>query len=167
MKTGAQQEPRLQEKQEQFKKLGIADKLNEVKSLEKENNVKHQVEHQFEQVERWLEDYSNVFDLVFLDDTEIKSLPNAELLRKVRGIFEGLKNSLDATAKQSDALLEKSRSRYGDIAKKWTAASEQIRSKLDGAIAQLPEHEGKTGRQISAAYPVSYTHLTLPTNREV
>ena len=152
LRTSIQQAPGLQERQKQFEKLGITEKLTHVKTLEKEDDIKKSIKNQFDFVNNWLDDYSKVFDLLFLDDQALDPLPNKEILKKIREILQKLKKALDTRVGESRKSLDQARSTYDELEERWVKDSEAIKEQLNQAIAKLPEHEGKSGQAIGNEY---------------
>ena len=156
----------LKEKTKQFESLGIHEKLKNTNLLANEDAIKRRIEDQFELVGKWISDYSGIFDLEFLQDANIEKLPNKENITKVRGIFERLKGILDESNRQVVEHLQRSQKKYNDLLPAWEKVSETIRDELSTAISQLPEHSGKTGRQLAQDYQEIIRQLTSIENKK-
>ena len=153
MKGDAQQAPRLKEQLEQFKKAGIEDKLRHVKSLEREKGIRVRIEEQFYEVETWLNNYSDIFDLEFLDDKAIDNLPGKEVLIKIRSLLTQLKTNMDRQFQQLQQGLATTQKQYNnDLLEDWKRCREAIRNEQDKAIARLPGSAGKSGQEVARQY---------------
>jgi len=152
LNTTVQQEPKLKEQEKQFKNLGIQNKLESVNLLEKERNIQDRIERQFDLVHEWLSSYEDIFDLAFLENGNIKELPNKEILTQIRQIFESLKGNLGGLTVKAAEHIKESKNKYREIKKGWAANSKKIQDALNHAIGQLPEQAGKTGRQLGREY---------------
>ena len=155
------QQDKLKEKEMQFKRLGIEDKLKNVRLLEGEENVKARIVEQFNLVQQWLDAYKDVFDLGFLQDFNIEKLPNKGSVVKGRQIFERLQAILDGLIDQANKGFQKAKSNHETIQSIWQEASDKIRDELNQVIAKLPEQAGKTGKALGVEYTDIIRKLTL------
>ena len=103
-------EERLKEQQQQYKRLGIEEKLKDSALLTKESHIAERVDDQLNRIEGWINQYEDIFDLHFLQDGNIEGLPNKELLSEIRGILEQSKTSLDTLLEQARRVLENTKS---------------------------------------------------------
>ena len=156
-----QQEPKLKEQVAQFKKLGIEKKLKNVDLLEKETSIQTDIRRQIELVEKWLEDYEEVFELEFLQDTRINPLPNKVILAEMREILEVLKDQLNGFIQQAKRHLKDALNKQNALQKKWEGSVDKIKEELQQAIAGLPEQAGKTGKTLGREYTSLIKELTL------
>ena len=156
----------LKEKTKQFEKLGIQKKLKNTNLLASEDAIKRRIDDQFGLIEKWIRDYSEIFDLEFLQDANIEKLPNKENITQVRGIFERLKELLDESNRQVVEQLQQSRADYKNLLPAWNKVSQTIRDELDKAISQLSEHSGKTGNQLAQDYQGIVRQLTSIENKK-
>ncbi len=152
LESEVQKKPKLEEQLEHFKKLGIEQKLKNAKQIEKEKNIQASIEGQIEKVEVWLERYEEVFDLEFLQETRIESLPNKTIFEKERDIFEKLKGHLDTSVGQANKNLEVAINEHSGLKKEWQTEADKIKGERQQAIAQLPGHAGKTGEELGKEY---------------
>lgn len=154
------QEPKLKEQLGQFKRLGIQEKLQSVNLLEKEKRLRERIEEQFELVRAWLASFKEVFDVAFLNDSNIDELPNKALLLQARGILESLQQVMSASIRKASDGEREAHEKYEAIKESWNNASEKMRDGLNLAIAQLPEQAGKTGKQLGQEYTRIVQNLT-------
>ena len=153
-------EGRLKEQKQQYKNLGIEEKLKNSAFLEKESQIEKRVDDQFNRIEKWINQYDDLFDLNFLQGKNIEVLPNKELIVAIRNIFEQLKTSLDTLVKQAIQGIEKTKSTCQLKQKTWKVESDKIRDQINQAIAKLPDQEGKSGKAIGDSYQKIITELT-------
>ena len=153
-------EAKLKEQVDQFKKLGIEEKLKNVRLIERENSFQKNIEDQFNNIEDWLEDYQEVFDLTFLQDENIKNLPSAEIIENAIKIVVNLKNEIDKLVQKATETVTNAKSEYQNVLMKWDDKRDNIKDELNNAIAQLPEQAGKSGSQLGSEYTNIIAQLT-------
>lgn len=153
-------EAKLKEQVEQFKKLGIEEKLKNVRLIEREIGIQKNIEEQLGTVDHWLGTYQEVFDLSFLQYENIKTLPNGDAIEAAGRIIENLKNDMDKLIRQGNEAVTKAKSEYQDARSKWGEGRNKIRDELNDAIAQLPEQAGKSGSQLGSEYTTIIAQLT-------
>ena len=153
-------EAKLKEQVGQFKKLGIEEKLKNIRSTEREKSIQKNMQEQLGAVDDWLETYHRVFDLSFLRDNNLENLPSADVIKKTGQIFEKLKHDIDRLIRQINESLTKAGTEYQLLHSQWNERQEKIRDELNSAIAQLPEQAGKSGNQLGSEYKTIITHLT-------
>ena len=146
------QEPVLDEKVKQFENLGIANKLKNAQLLEQEREIEARIAGQFEAILQWANSYQEIFDLLFLQRDDIDQLPNKTSIVKARETFETLQNDLNQLVKQIADRYGQAKSDYDSIHSAWQNHSGEILDELNQAIAQLPDHAGKSGRVLGAEY---------------
>ncbi len=154
-------ENKLKERAEQFNKLGITDKLKNTQLIEKEKVIQEKIKEQFNLIEKWINDYQEIFELSFLKNGNIQQLPNIERIMESKKIFEDLQKILNKLIKEANKELYSAKDRYQAIQLSWQDASDKIRDALNQAIAQLPEQAGKSGKELGAEYTTIIKRLTL------
>lgn len=158
--TEVAKEAKLKEQVEQFKKLGIEEKLKNVRLIEREKSIQKNIEEQLNTVDGWLENYREVFDLAFLQDENIKNLPSAEIIEEAVRIVVNLKNAIDMLVQKANEAVTSAKSGYHGVLLKWDEKRDSFRDDLNNAIAQLPEQAGKTGSQLGSEYTNIIAQLT-------
>ena len=153
-------EAKLKEQVGQFKKLGIEEKLKNVRLIEHEKGIQQNIEEQLGAVNDWLESYQEVFDLSFLLDENIKTLPSGDVIETVGKILENLKNDIDKLIQQANESVTKAKAEYQRVHSKWDEKRGRVRDELNNAIARLPEQAGKSGSQLGSEYTAIITQLT-------
>lgn len=146
------EENKLKEKVAQFNSLGITGKLKNTKLLEKEKTIQAKIKGQFGLAQKWLKDYQEIFDLVFLQDTYLEQLPNRASIAKTRKIIEDLQKAFTNMVEQANKELQKAENSYQTVQLTWQESSNKIRDALNKAIAQLPEQAGKSGANLGREY---------------
>lgn len=158
--TEVAKEAKLKEQVEQFKKLGIEEKLKNVRLIEREKSIQKNIEEQLNTIDGWLENYREVFDLAFLQDENIKNLPSAEIIEEAVRIVVNLKNAIDMLVQKANEAVTSAKSEYHGVLLKWDEKRDSVRDDLNNAIAQLPEQAGKTGSQLGSEYTNIIAQLT-------
>lgn len=143
---------KLEEQKQQYKKLGIEEKLKNSALLEKEKQIESRVDDQLNRVADWLDQYSDIFDLGFLRDKNIEGLPNKESIAEIRSHLEKLETSLDGLYKHALEKLEATVQAHQSEQKVWKEKSDAIRDQINQAIAQLPDQGDKPGKEIGDNY---------------
>ena len=154
-------ENKLKERAEQFNKLGITDKLRNTQLIEKEKSIQKNIEEQFSLIEKWINDYNEVFELSFFQDVSIQNLPNMEHIVESKKIFEDLQKTLNKLIEDASKKLHSAKDKYQAIQLSWQDASNEIQDVLNQAIAQLPEQAGKSGKKLGAEYTTIIERLAL------
>ncbi len=146
------QEPVLDEQVKQFERLGIADKLKSAQLLEQEKTIQDRITEQFKSIEQWANNYQEIFDLFFLQRDDIDQLPNKTSVAKAKEIFQTLQNDLNLLVEKIVHRSNQAKSDYDSIHSIWETHSGKILDELNQAIAQLPDHAGKSGRALGVEY---------------
>ena len=146
--------PKLQERLQQFRELGIEDKLKIIPHLETEKRLRRRIED--EELDKILQAMEQINDALpdteFLSDSRIKILPHSDLLQKIRASLDGLKTEAQQMLEKLRVTSEKHRFK---IVQHITALGQVIRDeedKLDDIFKKLPSAEGKSGREVGAEY---------------
>ena len=155
------QEARLKEQKQQYQNLGIEQKLRNSSLLEKETHIRERVDDQLNRVKDWLNKYTSIFDLNFLEDKNIENLPAKEFISDIRNDLEQLKTSLDSLFSKASQEVEKTKLSYQSRQEIWKKQSNKIRDQINHAIAQLPNQEGRSGREIGNNYEKIISALIL------
>ncbi len=153
-------ESKLKEQVNQFRKLGIEEKLKNARLIEREKGIQKNIEEQLNTIDNWLESYHGVFDLSFIQHENIKTLPNGDVIEVAGKILENLKNDIDKSVQQANESVKKARSEYQSVCSKWDEGQGRVRDELNSAIAQLPEQAGKSGSQLGSEYTTIIAQLT-------
>ena len=152
---------KLEERRRQYQKLGIEEKLKSIKLLEKEKGIiEHRVDEQLNLLDNWLEQYETVFDLYFLQDTNIQNLPNKKIIASIGNDLEQLKTSLDALVQQASQKMEAAKLAYQSKRGEWQERANAMREHINHSIAQLPDQKGKSGQEMGTNYAEIIAELT-------
>lgn len=146
--------PALEERQKQFKDLGLEKKLSLVPLLAKEQQLADRVtEEEGPELDRAFRAIADVLpDPTFLSDTAIESLPHKDTLLSIRETLQGL----TAEAKSMLEAWIETYARYSQEQSKHLATlAAGIKAEeagLEKAYGQIPAAHGKTGRQIALEF---------------
>ena len=146
--------PKLQERVQQFKSLGIENKPEIIPHLETEKRLKQRVEEEeLNNLEQAFAQIKDVLpDTVFLSDKARENLPHAEILKKIKTTLDRLKLDTENTLNQWNEIYTKSKL---TIAQLTTELQQSIRKEeaiLEETFKELPSSEGKSGREIGIEY---------------
>jgi len=145
---------KLQEQVDQFKGLGLEDKLKAVPLLETEKRLLKRVSD--EELRNLKEAFSAILDVlpdtVFLSDKILKNLPHAALLQQIRTELDKLKTETEAAL---TVWQKKFSAAKGVIETSITRLNDSIKDeekKLETTFKELPASEGKNGREIGLEF---------------
>jgi len=146
--------PKLEEQVEQFKNIGLQDKLKIVPLLETEKRLlKRVLEEEITNLDKaFLSVHDNLPDTVFLNESAVNNLPHAENFSKIR-------TALDNLRVEAQNLLDQWQSKYADsktmiksFAQVLNNGIQQEEALLEKIFKDLPSCEGKTGKQIGIEF---------------
>jgi ABC-type lipoprotein export system ATPase subunit len=145
--------PKLTEQVQQFKSLGLEDKLALVPQLEREKQLAKRVSEELTRVTEGLASLDESLpDTAFLSDKALDGLPHANILVSMRA-------ALDALGKEVITQLTGLRRLHSATATATSAQQGELKIKLDDesvalekVFASLPAFAGKPGRDVGRAY---------------
>jgi energy-coupling factor transporter ATP-binding protein EcfA2 len=145
--------PKLTEQVQQFKSLGLEDRLALVPQLEREKQLAKRVSEELTRVYEGLASLDESRpDTAFLSDKALDGLPHANILI-------GMRAALDALGKAVIAQLEGLHKLHAATATATHAQQVELQMKLDAesvalekVFASLPAFAGKPGRDVGRAY---------------
>ena len=146
--------PKLQERLQQFRELGIEDKLKIIPHLETEKLLKRRIEdEELDKITQAVVQINDALpDTEFLSDSRIKTLPHSDLLQKIRTSLDDLKTEAKQMLEKLRVISEKHRV---EIVQHMNVLEQGIRDeedKLENTFKQLPSAEGKSGREVGTEY---------------
>ncbi len=145
--------PRLEEQARQFKALGLENKLEITPLLEREKNLRKRVEEELDRVGASLQQLrEDLPDLVFLSDKALDGLPDCDLLKELREVLANLKQKVEMSLKSTDERFNEARQDVNNLSDKLCTSIKQREGELVEAFKELPESEGKSGREIGLTY---------------
>ncbi|MDA8001733.1 MAG: AAA family ATPase [Alphaproteobacteria bacterium] len=144
--------PKLKERADKFKQLGVEEKLRNVNLLAEETSIRAKIQDQFEQIDGWLGDYEDIFDLDFFENSDFSNLPNKDAIEAAKKILADLRHSADASVKETRRSTQDAAAAYAKVKEKWDMISGEVKDELNQAISQLPEQVGKSGRELGQEY---------------
>ncbi|NDY71471.1 DNA repair protein [Desulfobacter hydrogenophilus] len=146
--------PKLQERVQQFKSLGIEDKLKIIPLLETEKRLKQRIEQEelynLEQAFAQIKDA--LPDTVFLSDKAIDNLPHSDALKKIKTTLDQLKVDTERTFDQWKAFFTTSKAIITRLIADVQQGIQCEEETLEKTFKNLPASEGKSGREIGVEY---------------
>ena len=145
--------PKLTEQVQQFRSLGLEDKLALVPQLEREKQLAARVSEELARVAEGLTSLNDSLpDTAFLSDKALDGLPHALILIKMRAALDGL-------GKEIVTQLAGLRKLHGATATVTNEQQAELKIKLDAESAalekvfvSLPAFAGRPGRDVGRAY---------------
>ncbi len=146
--------PKLQEQVNQFKALGIEDKLKVIPLLETEKRLKNRViDEELANIEQAFEKIKDALpDTVFLSDSVLEKLPHAETLKKIRTALDQIKIDAEATLNAWNGKFTRSKESISALIAQLQSGIQEQESALEKTFKELPSSEGKSGREIGLEY---------------
>ncbi len=146
--------PKLEMQVNQFKSLGIEDKLKIIPLLETEKRLLRRVSD--EELKSLEEAFSAIQDAlpdtVFISDKALESLPHAKELRKIRTELDKLKTETEVTLTQWQGKFTTSKSTIDSAIEALNSGIKNEEEKLEETFKELPSSEGKSGREIGLEF---------------
>lgn len=145
--------PKLQDQVQQFKTLGLDEKLKIVPQLESERRLNNRGTDEMERL--W--DAINVLkeslpDTNHLVDTALEGMPHAEKLRRQKVLLDALTQKGQQTITQLEEMHRQSRQELVTLQQEMEQSIKAEEQKLEAAFNEIPASQGKAGRQIGAEY---------------
>ena len=145
--------PKLTEQVQQFKSLGLEDKLALVPQLEREKQLTTRVNEELSGVAEGLASLNDSLpDTAFLSDRALDGLPHADVLIRMRAALDGLGKEivtqLAGLRKLHAATATAINEQHAELKVKLDAES----AALEKVFASLPALAGKPGRDVGRAY---------------
>lgn len=145
--------PKLLEQEDQYKELGLEEKLTIIPKLESEKRIKALVNEELDRVKKAIEGFfDSLPDTAFLSEHALKELPHAEYLIKVRTVLDSLKVSLESSLSQMSTELARAGKDINLYLADLDKAINLEDSQLEIAFKEIPSSQGKTGREIGNEY---------------
>ncbi len=146
--------PKLEDQVNQFKSLGLEDKLKIIPLLEKEKQLLKRVSD--EELTHLKEAFSAIQeslpDTIFLSDTALQNLPHADALGKIRTELDKLKHETESILVQWQEKFSVSKSAVDSLMKSLHSGIKSEEEKLEATFKGLPSSEGKSGREIGLEF---------------
>lgn len=145
--------PKLLEQAEQFKQLGLDEKLKIVPLLEKEKqlNLRHQEE--FGRVQDAILTLKDSLpDITYLNDIVINALPHHTVLLRQREVLQRLQEQVIVLVQQLDSVMNGTSAELVPLQHELSDLISTEEALLEKAFKDIPASQGKSGRQIGADY---------------
>ncbi|MBW7876456.1 MAG: AAA family ATPase [Candidatus Cloacimonetes bacterium] len=146
--------PKLLEQVNQFKTLGIEDKLKVIPLLETEKQLQRRViEEELSNLEQAFENVKGALpDTIFLSDSALEKLPHVELLKKIRAVLDRIKADTETTLNSWNSQFIRSKHAVTELINQLQSGIQGEESALEKTFKELPSSEGKSGREIGFEY---------------
>jgi DNA repair ATPase RecN len=145
--------PKLVEQADQFKSLGLEEKLKLIPFLEKEKRLISRAVSDLQQLrDACLNFKDQLPDTVFLSDKALAGLPHLDVFRSVREALETLKNQAEPLVDQLSDLIAGSDKKIEENQIKLSELIKTEEDKLSNAFGEIPSYEGKSGREIGVEF---------------
>ncbi|MCF6354676.1 MAG: AAA family ATPase [Candidatus Polarisedimenticolaceae bacterium] len=142
--------PKLEEQVNQFKSLGLEDKLKIIPLLETEKRLSKRIsDEELAHLKAAFSAIQEVLpDTIFLSDTALKNLPHAEELEKIRIELDRLKRDTETILTQWQEKFTASKTAIDLLLESLNIGINSEEDKLETTFKGLPSSEGKSGREI-------------------
>ncbi len=146
--------PKLEEQVNQFKSLGLEDKLKIIPLLETEKRLLKRVSD--EELAHLKTSFSAIQetlpDTVFLSDATLKNIPHAEKLEQIRTELDKLKSETEIILTQWQEKFTASKTVINSLIESLNSDINSEEDKLEATFKGLPSSEGKSGREIGLEF---------------
>ncbi|WP_368759907.1 TrlF family AAA-like ATPase [Klebsiella michiganensis] len=145
--------PKLREQAEQFKQLGLDEKLKIVPLLEKEKQLSSRHQEELSRVQDALLTLKDSLpDLAYLSDAVINVLPHQSLLIQQRDVLQRVQEQTAILVQQLDEVVQRSSAELAPLQSELSGLIGAEEAQLEKAFKDIPASQGKSGRQIGADY---------------
>ena len=145
--------PKLLEQAEQFKQLGLDEKLKIVPLLEKEKQLSSRHQEELSRVQDALLTLKDSLpDLAYLSDAVINVLPHQSLLLQQRDVLQRVQEQTAVLVQQLDEVVQRSSAELTPLQSELSSLIGAEEAQLEKAFKDIPASQGKSGRQIGADY---------------
>ena len=145
--------PKLEDKAQQFRALGLDEKLQVIPKLENERRLSARGTEEVDRVaEIIIKLKESLPDTAYLDDTALEGLPDTESLRRQKAVLDALAAKGRQAISQLEEAHQQATQGLGPLQKEVERTIEEEEKKLEAAFKEIPASQGKTGRQIGAEY---------------
>jgi ABC-type lipoprotein export system ATPase subunit len=146
--------PKLEEQVEQFKLLGLEEKLKIIPLLENEKRLHNRVTNEeLLSIDEALQALHDALpDTVFLSDKALERLPHAEIFCKIRAELDQIKVESASLTNQLQVKVSTSKGAILGFINTLKSSIKLEEDKLDDVFKVLPSSEGKSGREIGVEF---------------
>lgn len=145
--------PKLKEQVGQFKELGLEEKLRIVPKLEQEKQLTERIESDTQELIDSLASFKEQLpDTVYLGNSVLENLPHSELLKGVKKSLEDLKAELIPLIATCESKVAKTQKNIEETLDKLWKAIENDEDNLAEAFKDIPECEGRSGKDIGVQF---------------
>ena len=145
--------PKLVEQADQFRSLGLEDKLKLVPLLEKEKQLIGRAVSDLQQLHDACSNLKEQLpDTLFLSDKAIDGLPHQDIFKSIRKRMDELKSRLEALISPIEKHIKDTGESVTKYREELLALIKDEEEKLARAFSEIPSYEGKSGREIGTEY---------------
>lgn len=145
--------PKLVEQAEQFKSLGLEEKLRLVPVLEKEKRLVSRAGSDLKELHDAVSNFEDILpDTVFLSDKALEGLPHQEVFQTIKANMDTLKSKVEPLFSQISALVVQCDESIKKEAEHLDKLIQKEDENLATAFSEIPSYEGKSGREIGTEY---------------
>ncbi len=148
--------PELEEKQRRFQDMGLEEKLKEKSLLVKEETLFTTLHNRLESFRALRNNMveSLPIDGAFVSGKALDNLPNADVLRGVARVLEGLSSRLQSVANQFDYALSEADTEINKIKANWNERSENIQATYEQSLRELHQSSIKADEFIQLRHQI-------------
>ncbi len=145
--------PKLLDQAEQFKSLGIDEKLKKIPLLEKEKLLNERVSSDLDDLKINIELFKNkIPDSTYLSPEALDGLSNASLLQQQKKILDDLLNGIKQAVTQIEELTLTAIGMHTSVSSTLSAKQLAEDQNIKNSFKAIPASQGKTGQQIGVEY---------------
>ncbi len=145
--------PKLLEQKQQFKDLGLEEKLTIIPKLESEKRIAKRVQEELDRVKIAISGFTDSLpDTAFLSQQALKTLPHTSYLENIKTTLEHLKTNLEQSLAQMSTVTEGADKEIKLSLSELNTAINTEDALLEKAFKEIPASQGKTGREIGNEY---------------
>ncbi|MFW6106859.1 MAG: TrlF family AAA-like ATPase, partial [bacterium] len=145
--------PRLEERERQFRELGLRERLAVVPKLEKEKGLARRVEEDQSNVRESLDAFRDALpDPAYLADTALEGLPHADPLRQAGCRLRELRGALEQMITHSGEAIDTAESKLTALLSELHEGISSEEDAVQQALKQVPDFQGRSGREIGTEY---------------
>jgi ABC-type lipoprotein export system ATPase subunit len=147
--------PRLYEKRDSFRKLGIHDKLSDIEKMKKEDD---KIKSISSDIEKHTIEFKELD--ISLDEEFIKEILNSKTFESLKEKIENYNNNLLKIKKEYDDNYSKLKNNVECIIKDWRSIKENIDTEIEKSVKLIRDMNGKKGAEIASEYENTISNIS-------
>lgn len=141
--------PRIREQIEQYTDLGLQEKLQVVPIIEKEKVISERIHEEIQILEKITPQIKDkIPDTIFISDYAIQEFIHKDIIVQIRNHFDTLKKELTQMLTHSDEIIQNNINSIENELKNLADAINQSEENINNTFKDLPECQGRSGREI-------------------